>query len=311
MSAAPFHAEVADGPEGGRAVWLKAEDGPRIRAALWPAKGAQGTVFLLPGRTEYVEKYGRAAADLARRGYTTLSLDWRGQGLSDRRLKEPMVGHVSDFAEFQQDLAALRAFAQTEGLPEPHYMIAHSMGGCIGLRSLMARSPFKAAAFSAPMWGILISAWMRPFAELLARSSFWLRIDSRYAPGTGARTYVVDSPFAGNTLTSDPDMWAYMRAQALAHPELSLGGPSLGWLRAALEECAALARLPSPPHPVICALGLAEKIVDVAPIHLRMAAWPSGRLDLFPGAEHEVMMEAPATRSRFFDSAAALFAAHR
>jgi len=50
--------------------------------------------------------------------------------------------------------------------------------------------------------------------------------------------------------------------------------------------------------------------VDVAPIHLRMARWPKGRLELYPSAEHEVMMETPALRARFFDAAAALFEAN-
>ncbi len=311
MTDAPLYAGVADGPDGGRAVWLTAADSVRIRAAVWNSDGAKGTVLLLPGRTEYIEKYGRAAIDLAQRGYATLTLDWRGQGLADRATNDRMTGHVADFAEFQADFDAVLAFARASGLPEPYYLMAHSMGGCIGLRVLMRGADVKAAAFSAPMWGILMAAWMRPVAQALATTARWFNFDARYAPGTGAKTYVIDAPFSGNTLTSDAEMWDYMRAQALAHPELSLGGPSLGWLRAALSECHALSLLPSPPHPSYCALGTAEKIVDTGPIHLRMANWPGGRLDLCPGSEHEVMMESPTTRAHFFDNAAALFALHR
>jgi lysophospholipase len=54
-----------------------------------------------------------------------------------------------------------------------------------------------------------------------------------------------------------------------------------------------------------------ERIVDAAPIHARMAIWPQGKLHLYPACEHEVMMETPATRSRFFDEACALFDANR
>ena len=61
---APFHADLAEGPAGGHALWVNTSDGVRIRIGLWPA-GEKGTVLLLPGRTEYIEKYGRAAADLA------------------------------------------------------------------------------------------------------------------------------------------------------------------------------------------------------------------------------------------------------
>ena len=308
-AAAPFFAEVAEGPQDGAAYWLTAGDGVRIRVALWHGGARNGTVFLLPGRTEYVEKYGRSAEVLAAAGYATLSVDWRGQGLADRVCKDRMVGHVGDFAEYQLDMAALVEFAVGRGLPQPFYLLAHSMGGCIGLRSLMAGLPFKAAAFSAPMWGILMADWMRPLARVLSTASRWLAFDQRYAPGTGPVTYVTSVPFVGNTLTRDAEMWDYMRRQALAHPELSLGGPSLGWLKAAMEECGALRAMASPACPVVCALGSQERVVDVRPVHERMGRWPGGRLDLYEGAEHEVLMERPATREAFLRRAVALFAA--
>lgn len=310
MSEAPFFAAIADGPAGGHARWLHAADGVRIRVGVWPKAGAKGTVFLLPGRTEYVEKYGRAAEDLARRGYATLTIDWRGQGLADRAKDDPLVGHVGDFAEYQRDIDAALAFARHENLPQPWFLLAHSMGGCIGLRALTRAHPFKAAAFSAPMWGILISGWMRPMAVALATASRWLNFDDRYVPGTKEVTYVLSCPFVGNTLTTDPEMWDYMRQQALAHPELTLAGPSLGWLQAALTECHALSRIASPDLAVVTALGLQERIVDVGPVHARMALWPKGKLSLYPGSEHEVIMERPATRARFFDEACALFDLH-
>lgn len=308
---APLYDRLADGPAGGMAHWLQAADGTRLRAGYWPLDGAKGTVFLLPGRTEYVEKYGRAAADMARRGYATLTIDWRGQGLADRALDDPMAGHVDDFAEFQLDVDALIGHARRIAAPEPWFMIAHSMGGCIGLRALTRALPFRATAFSAPMWGILIAAWMRPMAGALAAASRLMKFDNRYAPGTSDKTYVIEGSFVGNTLTTDAEMWDYMRQQALAHPELTLGGPSLGWLRAALSECHALSLLPSPDLPVMCGLGLQERIVDVAPIHARMALWPKGKLTIYPACEHEVMMERPATRAQFFDEAAALFDLYR
>ena len=304
---APLFADVADGPPNGRAFWLTTADDVQIRVAFWPAAEARGTVLLLPGRTEYIEKYGRAATDLARRGYATACIDWRGQGLADRAFSDRMVGHVEDFAEYQLDFDAMIAGCDAAAMPKPYFLLAHSMGGCIGLRALIRGAPVRAAAFSAPMWGILISTWARPAAVMLSTAARWFSFDHRYAPGTGPSTYVIDAPFAGNTLTSDPAMWDYMKQQALAHPDLPLGGPSLGWLKAALVECHALSMIAAPKVPVYCALGLAEKIVDTGPVHLRMANWPGAAFDLVEGAEHEVMMEIPATRKRFFDTATALF----
>lgn len=309
MIQAPLYS-CADGPDAGAAFFVKAADGVQLRLGLWTHAAASGTVLLVPGRTEYVEKYGRAARDLRARGFATLVIDLRGQGLADRPLQDRLTGHVGDFAEYQLDIDAMLEFAVARGLPQPYYLMSHSMGGCIALRATLRGLAIKAAAFSAPMWGISIAAWLRPAALALSTAARWFGIDGKYAPGTGPKTYVVAQDFAGNTLTSDREMWDYMRTQALAQPDLTLGGPSLGWLNAALAECGALARLPAPDLPCFTALGTAEKIVDVAPVHLRMATWPKGRLELFAAAEHEVMMETPATRKAFFDQAAALFNAN-
>lgn len=305
---APFFADLADGPPGAQAVWLQV-GAVRIRAAWWKA-GSKGTVVLLPGRTECIEKYGRAAGDLVARGYSVITIDWRGQGLADRALPDPMSGHVGDFAEYQADLDALLEAADRADLPHPRYLMAHSMGGCIGLRALMRGLPFRAAVFSAPMWGISMAAWLRPVAQVVTAVSGLFGQSHRYAPGTGATTYVLEAEFQGNVLTTDPEMWAYIRAQAEVHPELALGGPSLAWLRAALQECGALSIMAAPLVPAITALGSQEKVVDTAPVHLRMAGWGMGQLDLYAGAEHEIMMETAATRKRFFDRAAELFTAN-
>ena len=307
MSDAPLDNVLAEGPQAGRAVWLKTADGTQIRAGIWNAAGLKGTVVLLPGRTEYIEKYGRTAADFAKAGFATLTLDWRGQGRSDRALADPKVGHVGDFDEYQRDLDCLLDFAKAQGLPQPFYLLAHSMGGAIGLRALTRGLPFQAAAFSAPMWGILLSAWTRPLANALSAASRHLSFDHLYAPGTGPMTYVLDVPFAGNTLTRDLDHWRYMRAQAAAHPEMSLGGPSFGWLRAALAECHALRPLACPPLPCLCALGSFERIVDTAPIHARMRRWKTGRLVIVAGAEHEILMERPEPRAAFIADCVSLF----
>ncbi len=311
MTEAPLYAAIAEGPADGRAVWLTTADGVRIRAAVWNERATQGTVVLLPGRTEYVEKYGRTAVAFAAAGYATLSIDFRGQGLADRVLKDRSIGHVGDFAEYQADVAALFDFAVHGGLPQPLYLLAHSMGGCIGLRSLMRGAPVRAAVFSAPMWGIKMPKGARPLVQLISSASRPLRFDHLRMPTTPVRTQVVDAPFAGNDLTTDEGMWDYMRMQAAAQPDLTLGGPSLGWMRAALKECAALQRLAAPAVPMLCGLGGLERIVEVSPIRSRVARWPGAKLDLYDGAEHELLMERPALRDVFVQSAVALFQAHR
>ncbi len=310
MEPAPLHADVSTHPEGAEAFWLRTRDGVRIRIAVWRA-GTRGTVLMFPGRTEYIEKYTHVAGDMAARGYATVIVDWRGQGLADRLLTDRAVGHVHRFGDYQHDVAAVTEAVTTLKLPGPMFLMAHSMGGCIGLRSLMSGLAVRAVAFTGPMWGIKIAPALRPVAWATGFAARALGKDHGYAPTTGPQTYVLAAPFQGNTLTRDPGMYAMMQRQVAAHPELALGGPSMTWLLEGLIETRALFAMRSPAVPCLTAMGAAERIVDQPRIRGRMARWPSGRLDEYGDAEHEILVEMPAHRDRFLNDAASLFEAHR
>ncbi len=303
---APYRGDLAEGPDT-QAFWLRSSDGVRLRAGHAAAQDSKGTVFLLPGRTEYIEKYGRVARDFVRGGFDVISIDWRGQGMSDRLAPNPMVGHVGRFLDYQKDWAALCAFARQADLPKPWHMVAHSMGGCIGLRALIGGSDMASVMFSGPMWGIQMAGYLRPVAWTLPRLARLLGQGHRLAPGTSIKSYLIAEPFENNLLTSDPEMFAYMRRHVEAEPQFGLGGPSYTWLLTALQECAALAHLPSPAIPALCFLGSNERIVDTTSIRDRMTGWKGGKLLLVDGAEHEVLMESANTRRQVTGAAISLF----
>ena len=309
LTAAPLFTDVSPAPLDGAAYWTHAADGVRIRLGVFAPDAPKGTVLLFPGRTEYVEKYAPAAGDLAARGYASLVVDWRGQGLADRLLEDARIGHVDIFADYQLDVAATLDAARALKLPEPYYLLAHSMGGCIGLRSLYDGLDVAAAAFTGPMWGIRISPHLRPVAWALGRVMPALGQGHRLPPGTILDSYVLTAPFEDNLLTSDFDMYDMMRKQVNAHPELALGGPSFVWLREALDETLALARMPAPSVPCETFLGTNERIVHIGRIESRMESWQNGTLHLMQGGEHEVLMEGATTRADIFDTIANGFAA--
>lgn len=306
MTPAPFFADIADAPPGAAAHWLTAADGARVRMGVF-AKGAKGTVLIFPGRTEYVEKYGPAGREFAARGLGSIAMDWRGQGLADRPLDDPAKGHVDQFEEYQLDVAAMIEALGTLDLPRPWYLVAHSMGGAIGLRSLLSGLPVEAAVFSGPMWNIRMAPLMRPAAWALSAAARPLGFGQKYTPGTAPTNYVQDAEFEGNLLTKDPQMYAWLQSHLAAHPELGLGGPSMTWLNEALREMRELRAAQAPDIPCLAWVGSDEQIVDPLAIHARMASWPDGEVRVVPEAEHEIMMEVPETRTAFYDAAAALF----
>ncbi|MGR3627154.1 MAG: alpha/beta fold hydrolase [Limimaricola sp.] len=303
--AAPFFADVAGGPAA--AQWIAAADGLRLRAVHWPGPRSRGTVLILTGRTEYAEKYGRVAADLAARGFGCATLDWRGQGLSDRAHGDPMRGHVRSFADYQADLDALLAHVAELGLPGPFHMLAHSMGGCIGLRALMRQTPFATACFTAPMWGVLMRPTLRVAAWGLSSASRLVGLSHLPSPGRSATLEEAAEAAEANMLTRDAESFGWVRAQVAAHPELGLAAPSLHWLHEALRETRALARLPSPDIPCLTLLGDEEWVVDSARVRDRMRRWPGAELEIVEGGRHELLIEDAATRGARLDRIAAHF----
>lgn len=312
MGNAPYYADVADGPESAEAYWLTTFDGLRIRVGVWPSVvsnsgAAKGTVFMLPGRTECIEKYGRSAKDFAAEGYASLAIDWRGQGIADRLLDDPSIGHVTEFEDYQLDLKAVILLAEKRELPKPWFLVGHSMGGAIGLQALLGDHPFSAASFSAPMWGIGLKPYEKALVAVLTPLISAVGKLAMKAPGTKRETYMLWQPFAGNKLTADADMYAYMRDQIVAHPDLGLGGPSVRWLNVSMDTCASFETAKLPDLPTLCFLGDDEKIVNTKAVRDLTDRWPScTRIDV-PKGRHEIMMEVPQTRADFCAKSVALF----
>ncbi|MEM9575944.1 MAG: alpha/beta hydrolase [Pseudomonadota bacterium] len=307
LDPAPYYHDIAHCAQDAAAYWAHTADGVRIRLGHWPRQNASGTVLIFPGRTEFIEKYARIAQALSKRGLASLAIDWRGQGMADRLLDNPMIGHVARFTDYQKDVAAMVEAAQSLDLPRPFYLLAHSMGGAIGLRALMAGLEVDSVVFSGPMWGLQIKPHLRGPAWGLSLTMPLIGQGHRLPPGSKLDHHVLAEAFENNLLTRDRAEYEIMRQQLIEHPELGLGGPSYVWLREALLEIRPLARRPSPRQPCLTLLGSNERIVDIPAIHHRMADWPGGRLEIVPDGEHEVLMESAEITEPLFDLTCAHF----
>lgn len=299
METAPFHAEIAEAPPDTAAYWVRAADGIKLRVALnLSGRTEKGTILVFPGRTEFIETFGRTMVEFAELGYSTLVIDWRGHGLSDRIAQDPQLGHVRRFSDYQLDVAAMVQAAGQLGLPEPWYLVGNSMGACIGLRALIDGLPISACAFCAPMWDIKLSALARLFAWPASWAASVTGKGQRYAPGHSGESYILSVDYASNRRTNDEDMYRYMVRQAEVAPELHTGGPSMTWLNQVLRETRKLSRVPSPNLPCISFCPKEDELVSLPAVKSRMACWPGGRLEFIPGAKHNLLLEQAQIRGR-------------
>lgn len=311
MSApAPYRHDLAEGPESARTVWVDTSDGLRLRVGFFET-GRRGTVLVFPGRTEAVEKYGRLALRIADMGYSSVAIDWRGQGFADRMLDDPLIGHVGHFHDYQHDVEAVVAAVKAARLPEPFFLLAHSMGGTIGLRALLRGLDVRAAVFSGPMWGINLPLWAKPVAGLIGSGARLIGLHERYAPTTGADPYILATPFEENMLTRTREGLDYMARQVRDEPQLALAGPSIGWVHAAHLETRDLARHASPDLPCLTLMGENERIVSQPAIRQRIGAWKGAELVEVPEGEHEVLMEGPDKVDPLLDQIEAFYDMHQ
>jgi lysophospholipase len=296
------------GPNDGANVrigYFTTADGTSIRNALWsPAsKTPRGSVVLLGGRKEFLEKYTETAADLNQRGFVVFGFDWRGQGLSSRMLPDRLRGFVRRYDDYVQDL---EEFFQRVVQPEavrPIYLLAHSMGGHVALRYLH-RQPagIDKAVLLAPMLDINT----KPFPRWLVKGLVWLgrHIGSEGAlvPGSDKRTNF-DRPFKGNALTADPRRFAVEKNAVAQNPDLALGGVTFAWLTATFASIANIRRpgfLEEVRVPVLMVAAGTDRVVSVAAQKSACRRLPNCRLLIISEARHEILMETDAIRTRFW-----------
>lgn len=290
-------------PEGGEAFWLRAEDGAQLRCIRWSGGDcSRGTVFLFGGRTEFAEKYFEVAGELRQRGFAVVTMDWRGQGLSDRLLADPRKGHIGDFAQFDRDLARLM-ISVAPVMPKPFMALAHSMGGQILLRAAHDHPEwFERVVLSAPMFGLRFSPVMARAIRGVTSLLHALGRDEAYVPGGNGKA-ADETPFEDNILTHDKRRYALLQSLTRAEPALGLGSATVGWLHAAFRSMdmtsaeGYLARIKTP-------LLICEAVEDVlvssrALAHVALHT-PNALLVTVPAARHEILIERDEARAVFW-----------
>lgn len=276
-------------------------DGGRLRIGFWPAEGGRGQVVLLPGRSEFLEKYEETIGELRGRGFDVWAMDWRGQGLSDRALADRRKGYIDDFDTYLRDLVW---FVETFASPRraaTTCVLAHSMGGHIALRAVLeAKIAPDRMVLLAPMIDL---PWnMRPYARWLTGVATGFGLGAWYIPGTGP--YDPErAAFEGNALTGDRARFDRTRAAIAANPAVALGGPTFGWLDAALrsvDRLRAAAAAGPETCPILVCIATDERVVSIAAQKSVCGMLPRCGCVEIPDSRHEILMERDERRALFW-----------
>jgi lysophospholipase len=219
-------------------------------------------------------------------GWNVAGFDWRGQGGSGV-LHPRGYCHVNDFAVFVGDLVAYCAEWRAR-TPGPHVAIGHSMGGHVLLRALTEqRVELDAAVLLAPMLGIRAGT-------LTGKPLHAIAAIGRIPPFRGQPIWSGPRSPAPGRVTSCPERQADKLWWKAARPEIGRGGPTWGWLAAAMRSINTLERTLRKSPPAMTGLILiagADPIVDPKAIRRALRSLPGFEHGFVPHAGHEMLRE--------------------
>lgn len=284
-------------PDNCTAGYFEGYRGTRIRYALFRSEvsPAKGTVVLLHGRNEFIEKYFETIRDLNAMGLWVATYDLRGQGGSDRLIIDPRKGplskgHVQNFADYQHDL---EIFLQTIVLPDarlPFFLVAHSTGALIALASAPRLSNrIDRMALAAPFVGLggqaLPEHWLRSLTSALSKVGL-----GKLALGNDHS----HRPFPNNPLTSDKNRFDRNAAIVAARPDLTIGAPTARWLHETLKAGSIVneqAHLTKITIPTLILAPMMDGIVPYLYQERLSRNFRAGQLVTITGARHELFQE--------------------
>ena len=286
-------------PENHFAGFLEGRGGVKIRYAVFRSaeREAKGTVVLLQGRSECIEKYFETINDLTSRGLWVATFDWRGQAGSDRLIAGNRAGHIVRFADYETDLSL---FLEKIVLPDarlPFFIVAHSTGALVALsQAPELENRIERMVLAAPFVALGGQSMSQRKIAIIARLAS--------LTGLGTRTFRKGDPsldFARNVVSSDARRFARNAAIYAEHPELSISWPSARWLN---ETLAAMARVTHQDHltririPTLLLCPTADVLVPRKAIGDLARIFRAARLIEIDGARHELFQEADRYRAQ-------------
>jgi lysophospholipase len=289
-------------PRGLVSAMVKTKDGRKLRAAYAIPASPRGTVVLLGGRGDFIERWFETIGDFIRRGFAVATFDFRGQGGSQRAYDDRYRDGIRHFSEYDDDFASFMTQVVLPDCPPPFYAVGHSTGGLVLLRALERRTWFEKAVLSAPLLGIDSGFWPMPLVRVLCWLVPKIGLGRLFLPGQSKRPLTPQN-FPGNYLTSDQRRFFQSTYTLTEKPDLGVGGPTFSWLNAALNSFRQLdARRAAATFcaPILIVAAGRDRVVDNEATRRFCNAAPGVSLAVIPEARHEILFERDSIREQFF-----------
>jgi lysophospholipase len=261
----------------------------------------KATILILPGLSEFSEKYIELTRDFLAKDFNVYIIDWAYQGRSSRFIPN---AHKRYSDGYETDISDLHQLVQ-EIIPhnKPIIMLGHSMGAHIGLRYLQDHpNIISAAGLSAPMMCIKsLTSIKCPLKWLLKNVP---SVHSCYIPGGKDWHKEMRLGDEKDIFSSDKVRNKIHNAWSLAATELQIGNVTIKWVYETLKSCSILNKKSKNQKintPVFIATSGQETLVDNKATQRFLDTLPHAELIEIPMAKHEILMETNEIRDVFLN----------
>lgn len=253
------------------------------------------TIVISSGRIECLLKYKELIWEFYNNNIAVFILDHRGQGLSERTLKNAHIGHIKDFSQYSTDFNQFNLQVVDKYSKGKKILLAHSMGSAIAHNYLNEyKHSFEKAIFCAPMFGINtgnIPLWL---AKFLAVSLHKLGFGERYAPG---QSNYQAKDFNDNELTQSKARYQVFTDCYQNNESIKLGGTSIAWLNGAFKSMTKALNKPID-IPSLILQAQADTIVCNQAQTLVHNKMPLSKLVILENGKHELLCETDDIRQK-------------
>ena len=289
-------------PKGIQSYFVTMGDGIKIRVCHWlNNENSNGTILLQQGHNEFIEKYFETIQEFIDREFIVICFDWRGQGMSDRQIKDINKSFIKDFDDHDNDLKYILENIIDKYFPKPLIGVGHSMGGCLML-SAFHNFPhkFDLGILSAPMLGFKNEKFLRIASSMMNifKKNTDFLIGSK--PNMGKET-----PFKENDLTTDKNR--YIRTQKLVRikPSVRLWGVTNSFARAVNKRFKIIRKknwTKKIKLKILFINSLNERVIDPKKVIEMSRRLKNSKIINFKDCEHEIFMEKDCHRIKLWES---------
>lgn len=287
------------------------EDGAHLRyGSSRTAMSPWGTIVLLPGFQAPIEDFFETARDYQARGFDVWSIDFRGQGGSDRWPGNPQKAYTKGLDIDARDLAQ---FIRKTVRPEargPVFIVAQSLGGHIALRAvhdhtdlaraLVLSSP--AISFKAESLSQKLQPWL---LRAVARAAVLFGFGDAYALHGGDWEFFPGAGGPADVARDDTARALASEAWLLKNPALREGGMTWALVDERFRSSAlelSVGWMQDIVAPVLIGTARSDALTDVSVTVASCRAMKQCQLLVFPHAKHALFGDSDVTRAPFIEA---------